>query len=109
MARHDFTLSPAVHPSANRACPPAGSTVPKLGPVQLEAIKSIMSRRVLNAVANILDRITKLAAIATVYRRLGADLLARFSVPDVVDIPAEQFAAACEFLEATPVAMGAKL
>ena len=101
MARNDFTPAPAT-PSANW-----GSTIHKLNAAQLEAIKAIMNRRVMGAVANVSGYLAKRVAIITVYPRLGADLLAKFAVPDVVDIPAEQFVAACEFLEAAPVTVEA--
>ena len=104
MARNDFTPLPAPFLAESQGSTLDTASSSGLTLIQLEAVRSIMNRRVMSAVAHLSDRVTKLAAIVVVYRRLRADLLAKFAVPDVVDIPVEQFVAACEFLEAVSVA-----
>ncbi|MDB4873333.1 MAG: hypothetical protein JWL97_4337 [Gemmatimonadales bacterium] len=119
MAKHDFTGlraqaaslgidigNPAVSSSALE---PRGAAVgPVLGLVQLEAIKAVFERRVMEAVATFPDAMRQRDAIITGYRKMGAELLAKFDVKDVVDIPSRQYAAAHQFLEGVVLAFGHK-
>jgi hypothetical protein len=103
MAKQDFTpaLAAAHHEKAVK--PLDSDACAMLCTDQLQAIKAVLDSRVMAAVATISDPACQRAAIITTYRRLGADLLAKFSVRDVVDIPSHQFAAAREFLATVAV------
>lgn len=114
MAKHDSTeLLTAAVGGGTHIVDPSGTspglaqcraqcstvTGPVLGVVQLEALRTVFSRRVTAAVASIPDAATQRAAIITCYRKMGSELLARFDVKDVVDIPSTQFGVAHQFLE----------
>lgn len=109
MAEQDFTpaLAAARHEQVAKAIPGDGDSA--LGIIQLYAIKSIMDRRVMSAAEAIQDPLAQRAVLITAYRGLGADLLAKFSVRDVVDIPSRKFAAAREFLESVALTTGTEI
>jgi hypothetical protein len=86
--------------------PRSAAVGPVLGLVQLEAIKAVFARRVMQAVATIPNATRQREAIIASHRQMGAELLAKFDVKDVVDIPSRQYAAAHQFLEGVVLAFG---
>lgn len=108
MAEQDFTPVAVTLQNERAANVGAGHDGPPLGIVQLYAIKAIMDARVMSAVAAIQDPLGQRAGIIAAYCGLAADLLAKFSVGDVIDIPSRHFAAAREFPESAALATVSK-
>jgi hypothetical protein len=121
MAKHDSTellalavrgnvdsspvTSPAHRPLSDPGSKAAG---PVLGLVQLEAMRNVFTRRVKEAIAMIPNVTWHREAIIFSFDRIGAGLFSKFDVKGVEDIPSNQFAAACQFIESFALDFGAK-
>jgi hypothetical protein len=71
-------------------------------------MKNVFMRRVKQAVTTIPNVTWHREAIVFSHSRIGAGLLAKFDVKGVEDIPSNQFAAACQFIESFALDFGAK-
>jgi hypothetical protein len=121
MAKHDSTellalavrgnvdsspvTSSAHHPLSDPGSKAAG---PVLGLIQVEVMKNVFMRRVNQAVATIPNVTWHREAIISSFDRIGAGLFSTFAVKAVEDIPSNQFAAACQFIESFVLDFGAK-
>lgn len=75
----------------------------KIDKAGLDQLKQIMASRVTECVAAIPDPMNRRAAIVTAHTRMATELVCRFGVRDVTQIPAQQFELARDFLATTKV------